>query len=103
MFVLSTFIMLAGCGRVGMLEQPAPLYGAKAKAEYAARKARAAAAAKAAKDDGEPEALAPDTPGADQPIRGPQTMRAQPVPGMATPPNSPGPGGVLPDPFNRPQ
>jgi hypothetical protein len=34
---------LAGCGKQGVLEQPAPLFGAKAKAEYQARKAQEAA------------------------------------------------------------
>jgi hypothetical protein len=33
---------LAGCGKQGALEQPAPLFGAKAKAEYEARKAQEA-------------------------------------------------------------
>ena len=30
---------LAACGKVGSLDQPAPLYGEKAKAEYQARRA----------------------------------------------------------------
>jgi predicted small lipoprotein YifL len=30
---------LAGCGKQGVLEQPPPLFGAKAKADYEARKA----------------------------------------------------------------
>ena len=29
---------LAGCGKTGELEQPAPLFGAQAKADYAAKK-----------------------------------------------------------------
>jgi predicted small lipoprotein YifL len=35
---------LAGCGKTGDLEQPAPLFGAKAKADYDSRRAEAAAA-----------------------------------------------------------
>jgi hypothetical protein len=100
---LAAVLILAGCGRVGVLEQPAPLYGAKAKADYQARKAAAAAKAQTDKDDGKPEPLAPDTPGPDAPRGRPQTLRAQPIPGAASPPNAPGTGGVLPDPFNRPQ
>ena len=33
---------LAGCGKQGVLEQPPPLFGAHAKAEYQARKAQEA-------------------------------------------------------------
>jgi hypothetical protein len=36
--------VLAGCGKTGELEQPAPLYGAQAKADYDAKRAEAAAA-----------------------------------------------------------
>ncbi len=60
--VLAGSMMLCACGRVGMLEQPAPLYGAKAKADYAAKKAAEAEKVKTAKDSGEPEPLPPDTP-----------------------------------------
>ena len=33
---------LAGCGKQGVLQQPAPLFGSKAKADYAAQKAQEA-------------------------------------------------------------
>ena len=33
---------LAGCGKQGVLEQPPPLFGARAKADYQARKAQEA-------------------------------------------------------------
>ncbi len=36
---------LVGCGKIGPLEQPAPLFGARAKAQYAADKQQAQAAA----------------------------------------------------------
>jgi hypothetical protein len=98
-----TGLALGACGRVGTLEQPAPLYGAKAKAAYQAKKAAAATAAKNAKDDGEPEPLAPDTPGLNTRGAGPPTLRDQPAPGMPALPNAPGPGGVLPDPYTHPQ
>lgn len=97
-------LALAGCGRVGALEQPAPLYGAKAKADYQAKKAAAAEAAKASKDEGRPEPLAPDTPGAPIGAAPPQdTLRAQPAPGMRPLPNAPPAQGALPDPYNHPQ
>ncbi len=95
--------LLAGCGRVGALDQPAPLYGEKAKAEYQAHKAAVAAAARAQKDDGEPEPLAPDTPGLNAADSAPATLREQPAPGSHPAPNGPAPRGVLPDPYNHPQ
>ena len=94
-------LALTGCGKVGSLEQPAPLYGEKAKAAYQARKAAEAAAARDNKEPGEIEPLPADKrydPNAD-----PGPARFQPVPGESTAPNAPGPPGVLPDPFNRPQ
>jgi predicted small lipoprotein YifL len=95
-------LALAACGRVGPLDQPAPLYGAKAKADYQAKKA-AAAAAKASKNQDEPEPLAPDTPGADNPGAVPNNLRTNPAPGSRPSPNAPAPPTALPDPYNRPQ
>ena len=94
-------VNLSACGKVGTLEQPAPLYGEKAKADYQTRKAAAAAAAQSKKDDNQIEALPADKrydPNAD-----PGPSRYLPVPGAPTAPNAPGPPGVLPDPFNHPQ
>ena len=54
-------IVLAGCAKVGTLDRPAPLFGEKAKAEYRAEKA-AAAAAKPAKPSNEPEPLPGEAP-----------------------------------------
>lgn len=93
-------VALTGCGKVGSLEQPAPLYGEKAKADYQARKA-AAAAARDSADKGEIEPLPTDK--RDDPNADPGPARFLPVPGESPPPNAPGPPGVLPDPFNRPQ
>lgn len=89
---------LAGCGKVGTLDQPAPLYGEKAKADYEARK-EAAAAAKA-KPRPEPDTLHPDRPY--DPEADPGPTRSLPVPGQPALPNAPPPPGVLPDPFNDP-
>jgi predicted small lipoprotein YifL len=100
----TAMLALAACGRVGALEQPAPLYGAKVKADYQAKKAAAAEAAKASKDEGRPEPLALDTPGAPTGGAPPQdTLRSQPAPGMRPLPNAPPSQGALPDPYNHPQ
>jgi hypothetical protein len=95
-------LALAACGRVGPLDQPAPLYGEKAKADYEARK-KAQAAAKASRDQDEPEPLAMDTPGPDNPRAMPDNLRTSPAPGMRPGPNAPPPANVLPDPYSRPQ
>lgn len=89
---------LAGCGKTGALEQPPPLYGAKAKADYEAKKTAQAAAkaseAEAARENEQnntvfdqnagppPEApFAPPIPGRTDPL-GP----APQAPGMASSP-----------------
>jgi hypothetical protein len=79
------------------------MFGAKAKADFAAKKAAEAAAARPDKDESEPEPLAPDTPPAtsnDAPI---PNLRTNPPPGTRDQPNAPAPAGVLPDPYNHPQ
>jgi hypothetical protein len=97
--VLAGASSVGACGKVGNLDQPAPLYGAKAKADYQARKAAEAAAKAQDKDDGDPEVLPDKTydPNAD-----PSPQRFLPIPGALPAPNDPGPAGVLPDPFNHP-
>ncbi|MGI8841098.1 MAG: hypothetical protein ACR2F8_10030 [Caulobacteraceae bacterium] len=90
-------LALSACGKVGALDQPAPLYGEKAKADYQAK--QEAAAAKAKKDD-QPDAVTPDKtydPNAD-----PSPQRTLPIQGTNPSPNGPPPPGVLPDPFNNP-
>jgi predicted small lipoprotein YifL len=102
--IWSAALALATCGRVGPLDQPAPLYGAKAKAaDYQAKKKAAEAAAKASKDQDEPEPLAPDTTGPNNPGAVPDNLRTNPAPGMRAAPNAPAPPTALPDPYNRPQ
>jgi len=90
MFLASS--LLAGCGKMGDLDQPAPLFGAKAKADYDAQQ-RAAAIARAARKADEPPAPNPDAAPLDQapyppsiagrttPFDAPQTG-AQPRPGL---------------------
>ncbi|HZK98668.1 MAG TPA: hypothetical protein VFC47_02105 [Caulobacteraceae bacterium] len=100
--LLAATVALSACGRVGTLDQPAPLYGAKAKAKYQMDK-EAAAAAKATKEDnGVPEPL-PRDPRDSDPDLDLSPARTQPIEGQR--PNlsgAPAPG-VLPDPFNHPQ
>ena len=60
-------LALTGCGKVGALERPAPMWGAKAKADYEAQK-KAEAAAKAEQDkQGQPESLPADPPASPAP------------------------------------
>jgi predicted small lipoprotein YifL len=77
---------LVACGRVGTLEQPAPLYGAKVKAQYQARKAAEAAAAQARRDNGVPDKVSE-----------PDQIMAPPLPAGAAPP----PSGPAPSPQPR--
>jgi predicted small lipoprotein YifL len=91
---------LAGCGKTGLLEQPAPLFGADAKAHYEAQKkadadakARAAAAKKA-------DSTAPIV---DDPDGRPMTNGTMPqVPGAPSNPFASGPQGALPSPGTSP-
>lgn len=101
--VLIGALGLGGCGRQGSLERPAPLFGAKAKAEYAAEKRRAARQARAnrsADASGDPAPPAPDY-GQGKPDLDP--LRASPPPGSGNNPfynsNS---GGLLQDPVANP-
>ena len=96
-------LALGACGKVGTLDQPGPLYGAKAKAKWQAQQkasAEAAASSKKQKDEQEPEPLEPDR------IQDPYTQlgpeRAHPIQGAPSGINGPGPQGVLPDPMTSP-
>jgi hypothetical protein len=72
-------IVLSACGKVGELDRPAPLWGAKAKADYAAQQ-KAAADAEAKKDvadraqRGRPAPLPADS----QPLAGPSDPQPAP-------------------------
>jgi predicted small lipoprotein YifL len=109
-------LSLAGCGKIGPLEQPAPLFGARAKAQYAAEKQQAQASSQqsAPRDttgsaerqvDGEPASNATglensmdnavdDAPRTTRDVKDPDTEmtlpRDSPVPG------EPNPGGPMP-------
>ena len=97
----ATSLVLAGCGKAGELEQPAPLFGAKAKADYDAKKrAEADARAKAKKDNSEPT-----TPNIPDPNHPPLTQApyATAIPGAGSGPFGSAPPGALPSPGNGPQ
>ena len=88
---------LAGCGKTGLLEQPAPMFGAEAKANYAEKrqeeaeaKARAAAVKKA-----EPSAQIVDDPNS-RPLS--QAPYGAPQSDHSSNPFSAGPQGSLPSP-----
>jgi len=92
---------LGACGKVGTLDRPAPLFGEKAKAQYRADQAAAAARARTERQAGEPEALPPDT-GPDS-YANPAPARTLPIQGMNPSPSGSPPPGVLPDPYANPQ
>jgi hypothetical protein len=99
-FTLAATLALGACGKVGALEQPAPLYGAKAKADYNARKQADADKAQAKKDQNEIERLPTEKPY--DPNADPAPSRLVPVTGEPPAPNAPSAPGVLPDPINQP-
>jgi predicted small lipoprotein YifL len=99
-----TALALAGCGKQGNLDQPAPLLGAKAKAEYNAQRAAAARAGKRSTDSSATSQTngdySQDSDGAKDP--GLRPLRSDPIPGASNPFGSRPGGGVLPDPYNDP-
>ena len=94
-------VALAGCGKLGSLDQPAPMFGAKAKADYDAKKrAEADAQAKAKKRDNSE----PDRPNPPDPNNPPLTQApyATAIPGASTSPFGSGIQGSLPNPGTAP-
>jgi predicted small lipoprotein YifL len=78
-------LAVAGCGKRGTLERPPPMWGEKAKAEYAAEKA---AEAEAKKDKDAPAGTA--KPDASSPHSQSTSIRQDPL------------GGAPPDPYGGP-
>lgn len=91
-------LSLAACGKQGVLEQPAPLFGARAKAEYEARKAQEA------KDDAQRAAQRPATPGTVQTGNddAPRTTRDVRDPAQKLTPSSSSPVPGMPNPLGPP-
>jgi predicted small lipoprotein YifL len=110
--VLGAGLGIAGCGKIGPLEQPAPLFGARAKAQYAADRQQAQAASQPSSPrettgsaerqvDAEPNGVVnsmdneeDDAPRTTRDVPDPDTQmttpRDSPVPG------EPNPGGPMP-------
>ncbi len=93
LFIALAALALSGCGKVGTLDQPAPLWGQKEKAKYEARRA-AAAQAKVAKDDATPPETLPDGRSYDP------KLDPGPMPNLGMPGQSSPEPGVLPNPVN---
>jgi hypothetical protein len=92
---------LPGCGKTGLLEQPAPLFGEQAKAQYAAQKkeeADAKARANAAKK-AQPTGPIVDDPDSQPAPTGPYNP---PNPDHRSDPLAHGPQGALPTPGTAP-
>jgi hypothetical protein len=82
---------LSACGKTGELSQPAPLFGAQAKADYEAKQQADAEARAAKRAEPQPTPTDPTS----QPLD--QAPFAQPIPGQPGP-FSHGPQGSLPTP-----
>jgi hypothetical protein len=83
---------LAGCGKMGDLQRPAPMFGR-------APAGNAQAQAGAQEDASRPvRTIDPRDE-----IHDPSPSRTVQVPGMAPDPTAPGPQGVLPDPYANPR
>ena len=82
---------LAGCGKTGELERPAPLFGRGAAAQTAQPDRDSDPSRPVRTLDPRNEALDPSPP------------RAVPIPGQGPDPMRPGPPGVLPDPYANPR
>ena len=92
---LTAALALAGCGKTGQLERPAPLFGEKAKADYKAEKVKEAAD-RAARADARNNSTVttPDDP--NRPLT--QAPYAPAIPGGPSDPYGHGPQGALPGP-----
>jgi len=91
--VLLAAATLGGCGELGTLAQPAPLFGAQAKADYAAKQKQAKIARARAKADRD-QSSSPDDPNV-QPLN--QAPYSNPIPGGPGGGDTP-PEGALPNP-----
>ena len=91
---LSVIVALASCGKQADLQRPAPLWGAEAKADYAAQKRAQADNATNAAEANRP--IGPQSP-ALRPYTDPSPAYQVPIPGERTyPSGSPDPTGQGP-------
>jgi hypothetical protein len=85
---LSLIVALASCGKQATLQRPAPLWGARAKADYAAQKRAQAENATNAAEANKP--IGPQSP-ALRPYTDPAPISEVPIPGAPTSPGAPNP------------
>jgi hypothetical protein len=103
---LLSAIALSACGKQGLLDRPAPLFGSQARADYIREKR----AADRANGEASTDARATSQTNGDYSVQGDgskdpalQPLRSDPIPGAAPSPfGSQGVGGVLPDPYADP-
>jgi len=93
---------LCACGKQGDLERPAPLWGAKARAEYEAQKREQADRKTNEAQGNQIETLPDEGPGSD-PYANPAPPRAQPIQGTPPSPDAPAQPGAMDDPYTRPR
>ena len=94
-------LALAGCGRTGELERPAPMFGSPAPAAASS----SMTAEQRARMDAERSGDVDETPQSVQELRRQAEInppRSQPIPGANPDPNAAQPPGAIPDPYNYP-
>ena len=96
--MLAGSALLSGCGKQGVLEQPPPLFGSRARAEYEAGKAAEAAAAAKRSASENAQGSAEATTAED----GPPTKRDLQDPAQKLTPASRAPIQGAPNPFGAP-
>ncbi|MCR5877196.1 hypothetical protein [Phenylobacterium sp. J367] len=92
--LLGTAALLAGCGKMGALERPGPLYGNEGSTTK-----RADEAERQAQDPSRPV----NTIDPRDRVSDPAPERTIPIQGQAPNPIAPGPQGALPDPYANPR
>jgi hypothetical protein len=92
----------SACGKQGDLERPAPMWGAKARAEYEAQKRQQADTKTREAQGNQIDTLPDEGPGSD-PYANPAPPRTQPIQGRQPSPLGEEQPGALPDPYARPQ
>ncbi len=97
-FAVVSALAVGACGKVGALDQPAPLVGSKAKADYESKKNADAQAAQAKKGADQIERLPTEKPY--DPNIDTTTSRTLPVTGQLSTPQGTPQQGLLPDPVN---
>jgi predicted small lipoprotein YifL len=90
----AALVALAGCGKMGALDRPGPLFGADRATTRAADEAQAQA-----QDPNRPV----DTVDPRDRTTDPAPPRTLPIEGAPRDPNRPAPQGAIPDPFANPR